>query len=666
MIRIKRLTPIAAALFLCACPADPPPTGSSDADASGDTAVHDTSTDDTMPEDTRTTDTSTPDDTTDDTTTPDTSPTDTGAGTDTAEPTDTSTPDTSDTRDTADTRPSGPCDNAVSSKSDLLQRLNNASSGETICIADGATIDLTGETKIAIPAGVTLMGRRETTGQGPLLYTDTFDTMPLFLVEGDGVRVTGIRLRGPDPKQRGDAYAKPNSRGISAHGASDLEIDHSELFHWSHAAIYLRNTSSVDIHHNDFHHNQRSGLGYGVVLYKGATATITHNLFDYNRHAIAGSGDPGQGYTARRNIALGHANGHIFDMHGEDENTNNGSEYAGHEIRIEHNTLVADHVYSVVIRGRPKKGAWVNDNCFGRGSRDSAILQRFFTGNLHVSNNDYGVTADYDCTSKRGWWVSPGGVGFRKRYASSSTRLDDLGFGDFDGDGQTDVFTIDGNADWQLSSGADSSWSTINSGASKMSNLGFADFDGDGKTDVFRATGSEWQVSWSGTSRWKPLNTSSVGRAGLAFGDFDGDGQADVFRANGSEWNVSYGGTQSWSTLASSGTSLDDLAFGDFDGDGTTDVFRATGSDWQVAYGGTSGWQTLNSSGYGLDSLAFADLNGDGETDVLRPTGSALFVSWSGTSSWTRRATLPYAPGEVAFGDFNGDGADDAFHPTGP
>ena len=73
--------------------------------------------------------------------------------------------------------------------------------------------------------------------------------------------------------------------------------------------------SKAYIHHNNIHHCQRSGLGYGVALDE-ADAIIEANLFDWCRHAIAGTGSPGTSYEARYNIHLENASSHCFDMHG--------------------------------------------------------------------------------------------------------------------------------------------------------------------------------------------------------------------------------------------------------------------------------------------------------------------------------------------------------------
>ena len=96
---------------------------------------------------------------------------------------------------------------------------------------------------------------------------------------GPDVRITGLRIRGPNPKRymdhhrrsiaegRGSEYYYkfPFSRGIEM-GHSGLEVDNCELSGFSHAAIYLVKGDRHHIHHNFIHHCQYQGLGYGVVL----------------------------------------------------------------------------------------------------------------------------------------------------------------------------------------------------------------------------------------------------------------------------------------------------------------------------------------------------------------------------------------------------------------
>jgi hypothetical protein len=453
----------------------------------------------------------------------------------------------------------------VATRTQLLGALSSAAAGDIVYVDDNAVIDLTGETHIPLPPAVTLAsGRGHNGSQGALLFASDHDTKPLFKVLGDNVRVTGLRLRGPDPDMHESAYVLPIARGISAFGYHDLEVDNCELWAWSHAAIYLRDGEGAHIHHNYMHHNRRSGLGYGVVLGGDAEALIEANVFKYNRHAIAGDGDRDQAYEARYNLVLGGANGHSFDMHGEDENLHNGHPYAGDWIYIHHNTFLAGSVYGVVVRGRPKTGAWITHNAFVHADQASAVKQRLNFGNFWVWEN---------CYSYEGFFVSWSGTESWRPLKQSRLELGQLGFGDFDNDGKTDAFMANGSR-WYMAGGGDGPWSPLARSGYTLPQLAFGDFDGDGRTDVFRASGSQWFVSYGGTSRWSPLAKSGYTLPQLAFGDFDGDGRTDVFRASGSQWFVSYAATSRWSPLAPSSFTLSSLAFGDFNGDGNTDVFR--------------------------------------------------------------------------------------------
>ncbi|MBN1773177.1 MAG: VCBS repeat-containing protein, partial [Deltaproteobacteria bacterium] len=599
-------------------------------------------------------------------------------------------------------------DHLVATEQELIDALATARSGETIYVADGAELDFSAwvvaeATVLTIPEGVTLAGGRGKPGVEPAwIHTDfflvdpveaadptvgrTFAARPLIRIGGPNARVTGLRITGPDSKSREEPlrrwltspdapvegrkkyYRFPTADGILCEHPN-LEVDNCELAGWSFAAISVADGVGHRVHHNDDHHTQRQGLGYGVVLYGGIDADtavdIAWNRFDYNRHAVAGSGYPRQDYEARRNLVLTHSIGHIFDMHGMDEHTHDGSVWAGREMLVHDNTVLCDDQYSFVVRGRPAVGAWFYSNCLARANADAAALQRFYFGDFHVDRspagsapNQYGRTAA-DCETVR-WCTAKGGAGPWRYLVASSTTLGTLALHDFDGDGIADVFRPNGT-EWQWSRSGTSGWATLRTATDRLADVGFGDFDGDGRTDVFRTTGSEWQWSRSGTAAWARLNASSYTLGQLRFGDFDGDGRTDVFTATGSEWRWSRSGSSGWATLNTSTAALASLAFGDFDGDGRTDVFRATGSEWQWSRSGSSPWARLNASSYTLERLAFADLDGDGETDVFSTQGNRWMVSWSGSGGWRLLRIASEPPSALGFADFDGDGADDVF-----
>lgn len=288
----------------------------------------------------------------------------------------------------------------VDSLEELLAALRQAQAGEVVYVDDKAEIDMSGRQNVVIPGGVTLAsGRGRKESRGALIYSNELKTCPLLLTGGGKVRVTGLRLRGPDPERRteqmrklhkeGRYYSIPNSRGIqSSH--PHLEVDNCELWGWSHAAVFIRRgASKAHIHHNYIHHNQRSGLGYGVCLDQ-ADALIEANLFNWCRHHIAGTGRPGTSYEACYNLVLENANGHSFDMHGGADRKD-GTDIAGDRIRIHHNTFKATKVRAVVIRGRPTERAELHRNWFLHRDPQRALIQTNAVGNLHVYRNYFGA-----------------------------------------------------------------------------------------------------------------------------------------------------------------------------------------------------------------------------------------------------------------------------------
>jgi hypothetical protein len=296
-----------------------------------------------------------------------------------------------------------PSQSPIHTLDELIDALAKAQSGDIIYIHPRAQIDCTERVYIEdlvleVPAGVTLASNRGQKGApGGIILSDAFKTRPLIRTLGPNIRITGLRLRGPNPKpclehhrrsfaeERGREYYYkfPTSDGVVTEH-DHLEVDNCELAGWSHAAIYLRAGSNHHIHHNFIHHNQYNGLGYGIS-HDVAQSRITHNLFNYNRHSIAGTGRAGSGYEACHNIELGQSLSHCFDMHGgrdrKDETT-----IAGTWMNVHHNTFFSPKT-AVVIRGVPEKHAEIHHNWFYQSPNQLSIRT---DGNTTITHNTYG------------------------------------------------------------------------------------------------------------------------------------------------------------------------------------------------------------------------------------------------------------------------------------
>ncbi|MHC4177388.1 MAG: right-handed parallel beta-helix repeat-containing protein [Planctomycetota bacterium] len=287
----------------------------------------------------------------------------------------------------------------------LLDALRNAKPGQTVFIPGETEIDCTArvyieQLVIEVPGGVTLAGDRGRDGsKGALICSDALKTPTLIRITGPDARVTGLRIRGPNPKRyldhhrrsfaegRGHEYyyKLPTSNGIGTEHAG-LEVDNCEISAFSHAGVNLVGGERHQIHHNFIHHCQYNGLGYGVC-HNTASSLIERNLFDFNRHSIAGTGRPGCGYEARHNVELGTSLSHCFDMHGG-RDRKDGTDVAGTTILIHHNTFRAPNT-PVVIRGVPQDTCRVYGNWFPRhaGPRQAVRASK----NTHVKDNAYGT-----------------------------------------------------------------------------------------------------------------------------------------------------------------------------------------------------------------------------------------------------------------------------------
>jgi hypothetical protein len=118
-----------------------------------------------------------------------------------------------------------------------------------------------------------------------------------------------------------------------------------------------------------------------------ASSLIEQNLFDFNRHSIAGTGRPGCGYEARHNVELGTSLSHCFDMHGG-RDRQDGTDVAGTTILIHHNTFRAPET-PVVIRGVPDDKCDVYENWFPRHETPDKAVRA--SANTQVRDNAYGA-----------------------------------------------------------------------------------------------------------------------------------------------------------------------------------------------------------------------------------------------------------------------------------
>lgn len=284
-------------------------------------------------------------------------------------------------------------DFVVGTKAELLDALGRATSGQIIFVSDGAEIDLSGERNLVIPGGVTLAGGRGRNGSsGALIYSTSFfnesDYAAVFVTGGAGVRITGLRFRGPSAEILDHDFDATGVANAVRALHSGLKVDNNEFFAWDKWAVWLYVSDQAHIHHNYIHHNRRNGYGYGVWVGGSGTETgaytlIEANLFDYNRHHVASSAHDNT-WEARYNVAMEHGLQQAFDRH------TNSAGGGGRSTLVHRNWFKNIDTRAFSSPGYPSEAFRIYENWFAHNSQDRAISIKPDVTNAFIYDNAYG------------------------------------------------------------------------------------------------------------------------------------------------------------------------------------------------------------------------------------------------------------------------------------
>jgi hypothetical protein len=281
----------------------------------------------------------------------------------------------------------------VSSKTQLLDALSSATSGDVICVTADAEIDLSGTESVTIPGGVILGSDRGLNGSlgGHIFRTRGGGTTPqaTFVAGGDNVRITGLRIEGPDSIQDQD-LGDDVIGAIRETGNDNLEVDNCEIYDWSYAGVAFENSGPGDwygtVHHNYFHHCHAKGYGYATAVGFG-NVLIEANLYDYTRHAVTGYGGEGERYEVRYCTHGPHCTDTVFDVHAE--GTWSGGGLSGRLYRIHHNTSTASNDSALGLAGTPSEGLYFNNNRVETGIYALGGMTRVFVTNNYIGGVFY-------------------------------------------------------------------------------------------------------------------------------------------------------------------------------------------------------------------------------------------------------------------------------------
>lgn len=552
----------------------------------------------------------------------------------------------------------------VTSAEDLNTVLWSGFQGMVV-IPAGASLDMTGYTELPIGSNVTLIGEPGPLGRRPLVFTQSQQEVPYFMVWGSDVRIEGIHFRGSAGGSRDEElpnlYAIRVMQDPRTEGGARVVIADNEFDEWTGSGVRVENTLAyelgwdperangfqeyfddglrpvpqwphirpddwlVRVERNYFHHNARLDAGYGVNVAAGAYATIEGNVFDFNRHAVSANGYS-VGYAARYNYALqggftygdnGYYGQH-FDVHGTDSGDYNGG-WAGQHVAVEANT----------IRGEQNYGGFAG---FARKTRAAFELRGRTANGAHFQNNV--VVHDDSAEAIRLKGHGPWPILYNLEISGNQYDTDpsmELATGDFDGDRVTDVFVATGTA-WFFSRRGLRPWEYLQWSSFRTGELGFADIDNDGRTDVlWRLSDGSIEYSTSGTGYPAPLTSAPVPMKDLRFGDFDGDARTDIFYTLDAQWYVWYGATRAWTATLGANLPVSALLFGEFDGTHGTDIVAALPDQWAVSSGSVVGWVKLNDRLRAtLAGTVAADFDGNGISDIAFSDGNQWLFSKDG------------------------------------
>ncbi len=334
-------------------------------------------------------------------------------------------------------------------------------------------------------------------------------------------------------------------------------------------------------------------------------------------------------------------------------------------------------------------GDWDND-----GDLDLAVANREFNANQDKSavyENEAG-TLQLDPTNGLGWRDSIG-----------KAFVDDVSWGDWDGDGDLDLAMAAGSTNYvfeneagtlQLNPGSGLGWQ--NSQADNASSVDWGDWDGDGDLDLAIGdyyVGSQVYENEGGTLQLDPDNglgwqsdaaEFTVWTLDVEWGDWDGDGDLDLALANdlrngawvyentGDDLELDPNNGKGWQTaeaLLSYG-----LAWGDVDNDGDLDLAVSNDQGGNLVYlndgGGLrfepdAGFGQIVDGGSNIFDVDLGDWDGDGDLDLaMAQRGGPNIVqeNVNGTFIYSSTGNLGWQSSEIsntasiAWGDWDNDG----------
>lgn len=205
-------------------------------------------------------------------------------------------------------------------------------------------------------------------------------------------KMAGIRLEGPDPEVNSGDNEWWTGVVVLGRGMAW----NNEAMGWNYGA-FVTHAELAQVTHNDIHHCQRQGMGYGVQMCAGFSL-VEANKFDFCRHHITADRGPEVNFKARYNIFGANCTNTLADVHGDtDPGYTEWPKYsAGGEWEICFNDFLQAIRSSVGVRGKPAVMGKVYRNWTHHTAADYAFRQDGPHENMLVYENHYGLTPPPD------------------------------------------------------------------------------------------------------------------------------------------------------------------------------------------------------------------------------------------------------------------------------
>jgi len=208
----------------------------------------------------------------------------------------------------------------------------------------------------------------------------------LFRVEAAGFTMKNVTIFGIGRLNPGNPSAWAGKRSAVAVTKNNARFERVFIRYFTHAAIRLENGSGHKVLNSTLTNQNRSDLGYGVLLRNNAkNVLIKRNRFDANSHSVATTGGRFQSYRAEGNWTTNTVKWH-FDVHMGPDN------WGGNKVEIIHNVSNGNGTL-LLVRGPFTNGVYVRKNLHNKSAGKLVELkpdrtfsqngQTFFAGNFY-------------------------------------------------------------------------------------------------------------------------------------------------------------------------------------------------------------------------------------------------------------------------------------------